>query len=153
MSFSDTIEMKKWTFKKNCSFTPKQVGLFYLAQSTFSLSVAGFFLWRGVWLVLPFTFIELVALGIALTLYARHATDYETISLGAGILKIEISNASIKEEYIWNSHWVQVANSLNERKLIQVSYEGKSKELGKFLHVSVREIFLKEFKKHMNAIR
>ncbi|MNN13385.1 hypothetical protein D3C81_1264150 [compost metagenome] len=66
-----------WLMKRNCSLSPRQVGWFYLSILTVSLAIALFFAWQGSWLVLPFASIELAGLGIALLVYARHATDYE----------------------------------------------------------------------------
>ncbi len=45
----------------------------------FSLLVASLLVWAGAWLVLPFTGIELLAVGVAFVVYARHAVDYERI--------------------------------------------------------------------------
>ena len=47
----------------------------------------------GAWLVLPFTGIELLAVGIAFAIYARHAVDYERIRLFQNRLLIEQMNA------------------------------------------------------------
>ena len=115
----------QWLFKKNCSFTPKQVGIFYLAQSTLSLIVASFFLYQGVWLILPFTLLELAVLAIALLIYARHATDYEKIDIRQGELLVETSNAGKVMQFVFNPSWVL--------------------EVGRFIHVSLRKNFLVEF--------
>ncbi|NCY00950.1 MAG: DUF2244 domain-containing protein [Burkholderiaceae bacterium] len=64
--------MRTWHMKRNCSFTPKQVGYFYLSMLMFSSLIATYFLVQGIWMILPFTIIELTALGIALLIYARH---------------------------------------------------------------------------------
>ncbi len=144
----------QWVFKKNCSFTPKQVGLFYIAQSGFSLIVAGFFLSQGVWLILPFTILELVVLGIALLIYARHATDYERITLNNGKLVLDTSNAGAVKQQIFNPSWVRLERLLSPRKLITMMYQGQKIEIGQFMHVSLRNDFLhelnQELKKHVS---
>ena len=73
--------MKVWLMKRNCSFSPKQVGLFYLSIVSSSLLVAGYFLFIGVWMIIIFTSIEILALTIALYVYTRHALDYEKITI------------------------------------------------------------------------
>jgi uncharacterized membrane protein len=135
----------QWLFKKNCSFTPKQVGIFYLAQSTLSLIVASFFLYQGVWLVLPFTLLELVVLALALLIYARHATDYERIDIRQGELLVETSNAGRVMQFVFNTSWVRVDGVLNSQKLISINYQGQVLEIGHFMHVSLRNNFLLEF--------
>jgi uncharacterized membrane protein len=139
----------RWVFKKNCSFTPKQVGLFYLAQSSLSLIVAGFFLSQGVWLVLPFTILELVVLGIALLIYARHATDYECITLNTGELVIETSSAGSVKKQVFNPTWVRLERLLSPRKLIALVYQGQNVEIGQFMHVSLRNEFLQELRQEL----
>ena len=135
----------QWLFKKNCSFTPKQVGIFYLAQSTLSLIVASFFLYQGVWLILPFTLLELAVLAIALLIYARHATDYERIDIRQGELLVETSNAGKVMQFVFNPSWVRVDGVLNSQKLISINYQGQVLEIGRFIHVSLRKNFLIEF--------
>ena len=135
----------QWLFKKNCSFTPKQVGIFYLAQSTLSLIVASFFLYQGVWLILPFTLLELAVLAIALLIYARHATDYEKIDIRQGELLVETSNAGKVMQFVFNPSWVRVDSVLNSQKLISINYQGQVLEVGRFIHVSLRKNYLVEF--------
>jgi uncharacterized membrane protein len=135
----------QWLFKKNCSFTPKQVGIFYLAQSTLSLIVASFFLYQGVWLILPFTLLELAVLAIALLIYARHATDYEKIDIRQGELLVETSNAGKVMQFVFNPSWVRVDSVLNSQKLISINYQEQVLEVGRFIHVSLRKNFLIEF--------
>ena len=135
----------QWLFKKNCSFTPKQVGIFYLAQSILSLIVASFFLYQGVWLILPFTLLELAVLAIALLIYARHATDYEKIDIRQGELLVETSNAGKVMQFVFNPSWVRVDSVLNSQKLISINYQGQVLEVGRFIHVSLRKNFLVEF--------
>jgi uncharacterized membrane protein len=141
--------LQSWLFKKNCSFTPKQVLLFYIAQSTFSLLVAGGFLIQGIWQVLPFTALELIVLAIALLIYARHATDYEAITLYQDELIIQTSYAGKPQELHWNPSWVQLGKILTKNKLIEIKYQGKQLELGQFLHVSLRENFLHDLKQSL----
>ena len=146
------IEPSRWIFKKNCSFTPKQVGLFYLAQSLFSLMVASFFLLQGVWLILPFTLIELIVLAIALLIYAKHATDFEEIALENGMLTVTTANANQVTTFQANAAWVKLSNELTSSKLIGIRYQGQIKEIGKFIHFQKRAAFKKQFEKSLRAM-
>ncbi|MFK3737800.1 DUF2244 domain-containing protein [Massilia sp. TN1-12] len=83
----------EWILQRNCSLTPRQVALAYAAVCTVSLAVAIAFLVHGVWLVLAFSLTELAAVGLALLLYARHATDHERIALSDGGLVVECVQA------------------------------------------------------------
>lgn len=131
----------RWIFKKNCSFTPKQVGLFYLAQSVFSLIVASFFLIQGIWLILPFTLLELIVLGIALLIYAKHATDYEEIMLNHDQLVITHYDANKLNTFVANLLWVKLSKKPTEKKLIGIEYKGQVIEIGRFIHLHKRDEF------------
>lgn len=137
---------KAWLFKRNCSFTPKQVGVFYLAQSTFALFVATFFYLRGVWIVFLFTLAVLIILAIALLVYARHTTDFELIEIQGQSLMIRINDGTKTETFNWNLSWVYVSPQLTDNNLVLVSYQGVEKLLGGLLPLYKREPFLNELK-------
>ena len=57
--------LKDWTMKRNCSVSPRQFVYFYVSLALFSLAIAFMLFLVGAWLVLPFTGVELLAVGIA----------------------------------------------------------------------------------------
>jgi uncharacterized membrane protein len=95
--------LKDWTMKRNCSVSPRQFVWFYVSLAVFSLLIAFMLDLIGAWLVLPFTGIELVAVGIAFAIYARHAVDYERIRLFPNRLVIErVSAEQVTQfEFAW----------------------------------------------------
>src|SRR3954453_16961502 len=74
----------QWLLRRNCSMTPTQLVAFYLSLSAWSLAIAGAFWWRGATLVMPFAGVEILAVGAALLVYARHAGDRERVILSPG---------------------------------------------------------------------
>src|SRR5438445_6164863 len=82
-------EQVRWLLKRNCSVTPRQMMGFYASLCAVSLVIAAGFWVQGATLVVPFTSIEVIALGIALALFARHAGDREDILLKGGRLTVE----------------------------------------------------------------
>jgi uncharacterized membrane protein len=78
-----------WTLGRNCALTPRQVGAVYLSLVAASAVIATVFLLRGAWMILPFSVLEMTALGIALLIYARHAVDRERVALDRDALEIE----------------------------------------------------------------
>src|SRR5256885_14032271 len=76
----------EWKLKRNCSLAPRQLLGFYSALCALSLVVATAFWWAGARMVMPFAWLELLAVGAAMLVYARHATDNESIALRAGRL-------------------------------------------------------------------
>lgn len=57
--------VKDWLMKRNCSVSPRQFVGFYVSLALVSLGIAMMLVLNGAWLVLPFTGIELLAVGIA----------------------------------------------------------------------------------------
>ncbi|HMS81133.1 MAG TPA: DUF2244 domain-containing protein, partial [Burkholderiaceae bacterium] len=80
---------QEWLLKRNCSLAPRQLAVIFGGLALVSLSIATLFAARGAWLVLPFACIEVLALGTAFVVYARHATDYERIVLCRDCLLVE----------------------------------------------------------------
>src|SRR5260370_20667051 len=99
--------VKDWLIKRNCSVSPRQFVAFYVSLALFSLLIAGLLVWAGAWLVLPFTGIELLAVGIAFVMYARHAVDYERILLFHDRLLFERMDAETLAHMGFKPHWGQ----------------------------------------------
>ena len=97
-----------WLMKRNCSLSPRRVGWFYLSIVCISFAIALLIAWWGYWLVLPFAGLDLIGLGIALLVYARHAVDYERVSLAGGKLVVETASAGKVSRQEFNPHWVRV---------------------------------------------
>jgi hypothetical protein len=65
----------QWELRRNCSLTPKQMLGFYLGLSGVSLGIAGIFWWLGATLVMPFAWLEVLAVGVALLVHAAMAVN------------------------------------------------------------------------------
>ena len=100
--------LKDWTMKRNCSISPRQFVCLYVSLALFSLAIAFMLVLVGAWLVLPFIGIELLAVGIAFAIYARHAVDYERIRLFPNRLVIERVSAEQLTQFEFNPRWVRV---------------------------------------------
>ena len=140
--------------KRNCSFTPKQVGLFYLSMVCFSSLIASYFWWHGAWMILPFTFTELFVLGIALLIYARHASDYEKIKLSGTELTVELFLGNRRTVKHWNAPWVRVKDpelNLDAKKQLVVLEMGQEAiQIGQFIVADQRLGLAKEIRSAIN---
>lgn len=67
----------QWLLKRNCSVTPAQLVRLFASLCVVSLGIATLFWFQGATLVMPFAWLELVAVGLAFMVYARHARDGE----------------------------------------------------------------------------
>ncbi len=101
-------------------------------------------------MVLPFTLIELSVLGIALLIYARHARDYEKITLENSELTIELNLGYKKSLTQWNAPWVRVKDpeSLYDRKkdLVILESGAQTISIGQFILAEKRHDLAKEIR-------
>jgi uncharacterized membrane protein len=79
--------------KRNCSIAPATFACVFAALAVAVLGIGIGFAMAGAWLILPFAGLEVIALGAAFVLHARHATDYERIELAGGRLRVEVAEA------------------------------------------------------------
>jgi uncharacterized membrane protein len=79
----------RWVIKRNCSASPAQLALVFASIVLFSFLIGIAFALVGLWLVLPFVGLELLAVGLAFVCYGRHAADFERIELDAVQVRIE----------------------------------------------------------------
>ncbi len=133
--------MRTWLMKRNCSFSPKQVGLFYLSIVSFSLLVAGYFLLIGVWMIIIFTSIEILALTVALYVYSRHALDYEKITIVGKQLTVERSWGGKVEIEEFNTVWTKLMHKKDGRRDLVLATSSKELPIGYFVLANQQEQF------------
>lgn len=140
-----------WMLRRNCSVTPQQLMWMFLSLSGVSLGVAGFFWAKGATLVLPFAAVELVAVGAAFLVFARHATDRERISLCDGRLVVEQESAGKTLRCEFARHAVQVAPQVGGDQLIEVHAGGRSVRVGRYLRSDLRPVLAREIRMALNG--
>ena len=136
--------MRIWLMKRNCSFSPKQVGLFYISIVGFSLLVAGSFLFVGVWMIIIFTSIEILALTVALYIYSRHALDYEKITIVGKQLMVERSWGGKVEVHEFNTVWTKLIHKKDGRRDLVLATSTKELPIGYFVLANQQEQFEKD---------
>ncbi len=135
-----------WFLKRNCSVTPAQLAWLYGSICVVSLGIASFFWMQGAKLVLPFAWLELAAVGAAFVAYARHATDGEKISLQGPCLVVELENAGRLERAEFRREWVRIEPKTGDRSLIEVSGQGCSVEVGRYVRPELRSALARELR-------
>ncbi len=136
----------QWLLRRNCSMTPTQLVAFYLSLCAWSVAIAAAFWWRGATLVMPFAAIELLAVGAALVVYARHAGDRERVILRAGRLSVECTLGRRTDQVDFASAWVRVEPAHGDRSLIELSGEGKRIAIGRFVRPELRRALADELR-------
>jgi len=128
----------QWLLKRNCSLAPRQLLAFYASLCMLSLAIAGLFWLRGATLVMPFAGIELLAIGSALLIYARHAADSELIRLRPGRLTVRRVSGPHVEQVEFAPAWVRVEPESSDRSLIELSGQGRRISVGRFVRPEMR---------------
>ena len=136
----------QWLLKRNCSVTPAQLLGLYVSLCIVSLGIAGFFWVHGATLVMPFAWLELLAVGAAFRVYARHATDGERIVLQGSRLVVELESAGRLERAEFNREWVRVEPKSGDGSLIEVSGQGRSVSVGRHVRPELRPALAREIR-------
>ncbi|MEO5670854.1 MAG: DUF2244 domain-containing protein [Ramlibacter sp.] len=143
----------RWFLKRNCSVTPAQLGWLYASLCVVSLGIGTFFWFQGAVLILPFASLELAAVGLAFVVYARHATDGETISLKGRRLVVELENAGHLHRAEFDREWVRVEPGADDRSLIELSGRGTRVSVGRYLRPELRPELAQEIRRALREAR
>ena len=139
-------EALQWLLNRNCSITPRQLALFYLSISAVSLLIGVVFFLQGAALVLVFTGIELLAVGLALLIFARHAGDHETLTLIGRSLQVEQCFGSRVARTDFAADWLTVEPAAGQGSLVELSGRGQCVRVGRFLRPELRGAFARELR-------
>ena len=135
-----------WVLKRNCSVTPRQMLWFFGSLCMLSLAIGGMFWHQGATLVLPFASAEVLAVGIALVVYSRHATDSEHIRLQPGLLTVELASGTRVERVEFVPSWVRVEPESGDRSLVELSGQGLRICVGRFVRPELRRQLAEELR-------
>jgi uncharacterized membrane protein len=136
----------QWVMPRNCSLTPRQMMAVYLSLCAVSLAIGSGFWLVGAPTVLAFAGLELICLGIALAVYARHAADCETITLTGRELAIEHRCGPGVQRAQFRAEWVRVEPASDDGSLVEVSGQGLSTRVGRYLRPEWRAQLAQELR-------
>ena len=128
----------QWLLKRNCSATPRQMLTIYASLCLLSTGIALTFWSLGATLVMPFAWLELLAVGAALLVYSRHAADSELIRLQPGRLIVEHVFGRHVERVEFAPDWVRVEPEHGDRSLVELSGQGQRIAVGRFVRPELR---------------
>lgn len=143
----------QWVLSRNCSITPRQLGIVYLSLCAMSLAIAMGFFWHGATLVLAFAGLELALVGLALLAYARHAGDRETLTLAERELRVEQQSGSRVARTDFRTEWLNVEPAQGQGSLVELSGQGQRVRVGRFLRPEHRAAFAQELRSALRRAR
>ncbi len=129
---------RRWEMRRNCSIAPRQLLGAYLSLCLVSLAIGVFFLMQGAAMVLGFAGLELLLVGVAMLVFARHAGDREVITLSGRRLQVERLDAGVLARAEFRAEWLMVEPSAGQGSLIQISGQGSSIKVGRFVRPEFR---------------
>lgn len=137
---------RQWRLRRNCSITPAQLWGLYASLCVLSLGIGMVFWWFGAPMVLPFAWAELMLVGLAFLLYARHATDGERIWLQGGRLVVEQESAGRTRRAEFARESVRVEPQAGDGSLIEVSGQGRKVWAGRHVRPEMRPALAREIR-------
>lgn len=141
----------QWLLKRNCSLAPAQLAALYFSLCVLSSGIAVFFWMQGARLVAPFACLELLAVGAAFLVHARHAGDKEKIILQGEQLVVELETAGRLQRAAFNREWVRVEPKDGDGSLIEVSGQGRSVRIGRHVRPELRPALAREIRRALSA--
>lgn len=148
-----SAHQQEWLLKRNCSLAPQQLALIFASLATVSLLIAALFASQGAWMVLPFACLEVLALGAAFLLYARHAADYERIVLCRDCLLVETCRAASLSREQCAPGRTRVEYTGSRQELIGLVAAGRRIEVGRFVPESDRPDLARQLRVQLQGIR
>ncbi len=144
-----------WLFdlRRNLSITPRQLLAAYGLLCAISLLVAVGFWWQGVRVVGLFTGLELLAVGLALLVVARHAGDRELITLAEGELSVEQRFGPGVVHTSFRAEWVRVEPAADDGSLVEVSGQGRRVRVGRHVRPELRVALAQELRRALRLTR
>jgi uncharacterized membrane protein len=127
-----------WEFRRNCSVTPGQLAASFALIALVSLTIGAFCWFQGAVLVLPFASLELLAVGTAFLVYARHALDGERIWLEGSVLVVESENAGAVVRREFQRAWVRIEQVAHGQAMIEICCHGQRVPVGRFVRNELR---------------
>ena len=131
--------------KPTRSMTWAEAKRFILFIAVVSFTIGGFFMLRGLPLVLPFSGLEVLAVALAFYLVLRDGERREVIRITADSLVIETGKQAIEDRLEFNRFWVRVELRSSRYRYhpsrLVVAAQGQTIELGRFLTEGERKTF------------
>jgi uncharacterized membrane protein len=136
----------QWMQRRNCSITPRALLAVYASLCAVSLTIGIAFYIQGAPFVLGFAGVELLLVGLAMLVFARHAADRETLTLVGPSLLVEQCSGSRTERTTFAAQWLRVEPAAGQGSLVELSGEGRLVRVGRFLRPEQRAAFARELR-------
>jgi uncharacterized membrane protein len=134
----------------NCSLTPSAARLFFACTCLFSLVFAMLFVFQGLWPVLPFWALEMLALGLALNASMRRRRYTQTLLITDSKVSLVTRSRRGDTKQEFARHWAKVRLASPRTRLypsrLTIESRGLACEVGSFLTEEERCLLAKRLR-------
>ncbi len=121
----------------NCSISWRELVIFYVITCVVALAIGLFFTFQGFWLVLPFSGLEMLALGSCLYLTSRKVYRQEVITLERERTLIEKGVQQVDQSWEFDTPWLRLidhkSGPRDSQRKLAIGSHGNYVEVGNFL--------------------
>jgi len=135
-----------WRMARNNSFVPGCLPGVFAVIAVVSLGIGAAFWWLGAPAVLPLAGLELLLVGTAFWLCTRHAGDVETLTLAERELQVEHRFGRGVQTASFRAEWVRVEPMHGEGSLVEITGQGRSMRVGRYLRPELRMALARELR-------
>ena len=136
--------------KRNCSISPNQLAIIFIFLGLISIFIGIIFYLIGATLILPFSFLEIFALGAAYFYNALHANDYELLSVDSKNVYFESKFGLKSRQENFLKSLVRILPS-DQNNLINLSQGQRNVHFGKNIHTRLRSLLEIEIKQALKS--
>jgi uncharacterized membrane protein len=104
-------------------------------------------------MVMVFTGFELLAVGVALLVMARHAGDHEVIVLTEREMSVEQRCGPSVARTSFRAEWVRVEPAADDGSLVELSGEGRTVRVGRHVRPELRVELAQELRRALRLTR
>lgn len=135
----------QWQLARNCCLTPTQCLASGLGVLAFNTVVGLVFLALGYPAILCFAVTESAFILACLWVYARHATDRETVTLQARCLTVEVRSGAMSRRTVLDADWVRITKPAGHgQALVSLSERGIVAQVGRYVRPCQRDAVTRE---------
>lgn len=98
----------RYVIRPNCSLGWRGTLIFFAVTSAVILVVALVFAIKGAWLIVPFSGLEIMLLGVCLYQCARKNAECEIVHIGKEFIKVERGRKHVNEQFEWRRCWSRI---------------------------------------------
>ena len=152
----DVATQKQFIVRRNQSLSWRGNKLFIYFMAVISLGIAGMFALQGLWLILPFAGLEILALTFALYVCSLRCRDQEVVTISDDVVTVEKGRQNPSEAWQFERAWLKlelIKSPLqgHPSKLLMRS-NGKETEIGRCLTNDERKSLSDSLAKALHTI-